>query len=358
MGLPKDTRRSYNVDDMPACNWNGMAATIVDDIRFNTKTHKRPKAASIAYWQAYFKGCSEQKVRTAIRDALASGLLKVTYKMFNGSNTPHYLYVGTGVEFNTPVEINTPHVEFNTTITDSISSSNKNLNIQNAGSGNTPASTSPVISEQSGKGVTPKHERASEPFLKIGLEKKLEFIAANDNGENVPSVLAELTPDDRKTAQRLEFGLTKAGLDPMEFMNWLTLSRYQHVVLHDLATDAQWSLLVVMSHRGVFFDAYRAHLDSLKFYTKKTPAHILKASSEWPPVPLADHAKPAPLLMDDYEQCNEPPDDYPKAAKSHTELMREDLLRQQQAKAKGIKLTAAASMWQPGMGKHAKAVAA
>ncbi|NIF76128.1 hypothetical protein F3J20_01745 [Paraburkholderia sp. Cy-641] len=130
VGLPNSPRRGCNANDLPACNWNGLAVMIVDDARFNTKTHNRPKAASIAYWQAYFKGCSERTARTAIRDALASGLLEVTYSMFNGSNTPHYLYIGpdvkssTHVGNDTPGENDTPHVKNVTSITDSISSSN------------------------------------------------------------------------------------------------------------------------------------------------------------------------------------------------------------------------------------------
>jgi hypothetical protein len=108
VGLPESNRRSYNADDMPKCNWNGMAATIIDDIRFNTKTHKRPKAASHAYWCAYFKGCKEKRVRTAIKDALASGLLEVTHAWFNGNLTPHYRFIGTGAEFNTHAESGTP----------------------------------------------------------------------------------------------------------------------------------------------------------------------------------------------------------------------------------------------------------
>ncbi|CAE6802950.1 hypothetical protein R75461_05276 [Paraburkholderia nemoris] len=133
-------------------------------------------------------------------------------------------------------------------------------NIQNAGAGNTPASISPEkISEQSGKGVDPKKEQASEPFLNACLEKKLQFIQANDNGENTPCVLAELTPDDHKTAQRLEFELTKAGLDPLAFMGWLTLQRYQKYTL-GIGNDADWSVFVIVSHREMFFGKYRAYV--------------------------------------------------------------------------------------------------
>lgn len=340
VGLPAKSRRTYEADVLKACNWDAMAATIVDDVAFNTRTHKRPKAASLAYWCAYFGGCPEQRMRTVIKHAVDSGLLEVTQKMFNGSYTPHYRYIGTGVEINTPVETNTPHVEINTTITDSINSSNKNLNIQNAGPGNTPAKTIPETTiEQSGKVKTPKAEQASDPFLKICLERKLEFLAVGTNSDNPKGcVLPTLTAADLNTAQRLEHELTKAGLDPLAFLGWLTPFRFQQ---HTLAinTSMDWSLFVIVSYREMFFAKYREHL---------TPISSKAVQPIAPVEPVVLHV----LSADDYEACNEPPEyvkpdlfDHQKAAKAAAKKV------QQQPKA-------SPTMFQHGKPKHAKAHAA
>jgi hypothetical protein len=143
----------------------------------------------------------------------------------------------------------------------------KEGNIKDAGAGNTPASTTPETIQQSGKGITPKTEQASEPFLKICLSRKLEFIKLDDNGENTPCVLAELTPEDLNTAQRLEHELTKAGLDPLDFVGWLTPQRFKHIALINLDNAMNWGLFVVMSHREMFFDKYRAYLAERSKYT-------------------------------------------------------------------------------------------
>ncbi|WP_143036637.1 hypothetical protein [Paraburkholderia steynii] len=223
-----------------------MAATIVDDVAFNTRRHKRPKAASLAYWCAYFGRCPERRMRTVIKHAMDSGLLEVTQKMFNGSYTPHYRYIGTDVEINT-------------TITDSISSSNKNLNIQNGEAlALTPEAATPDrLKHDQGKS-NPKTCEASPAFLKICLERKWEFTPANDNGKNSPCLIPELTPDDEQTAQRLEHEIAKAGCNPVRFMNWLTLCRFQQSAICDYSNSAHWSLLFIMAHRATFIERYRA----------------------------------------------------------------------------------------------------
>ncbi|MFM0272397.1 hypothetical protein PQQ59_17545 [Paraburkholderia aspalathi] len=260
VGLPSDSDRHYDLDELRACGFDAMAATVVHHIAYNTKRHKCAKAYTSSYWMEFFGGCSKKQARTAVKNAMAATmndvpLLALSHGYFNGVWSPHYLYVGPGADLGTPhADLGTPCTEGNQ------QKETQNLNIQNAGAGNTPASTSPEkISEQSGKDVTPKKEQASEPFLKISLSRKLEFIEANDNGENTPCVLHELTDDDRSTAQRLEHELTKAGLDPLGFMKWLTLHVYQK---HMLGMDnaAHWSLFVIMTHREMFFDRYKAYL--------------------------------------------------------------------------------------------------
>ncbi|WP_109481508.1 hypothetical protein [Paraburkholderia sp. C35] len=142
------------------------------------------------------------------------------------------------------------------------------LNIQNGDSLTlTPESLSEYASKGAGKVKTQKKERASEPFLKICLERKLEFITLNDNGENTPCVKGELTADDERTAQRLEHELKNAGIDPLAFMAWLTNPRYQHIVLIDMWSAGDWSLSMIMSHRQTFIDKYRKHLDNERTFT-------------------------------------------------------------------------------------------
>jgi hypothetical protein len=120
VGLPSESDRHYDLAELKACGFDAMAATIVHHVTYNTKRHKCPKAYTVPYWQSFFGGCSKQQARTAIKHAMAAEidgvkLLETSYSYFAKVWSPHYLYVGPGVESNTPsgVDINTPSTEGN-----------------------------------------------------------------------------------------------------------------------------------------------------------------------------------------------------------------------------------------------------
>ncbi|MGF6903925.1 hypothetical protein [Paraburkholderia sp. GAS348] len=120
VGLPSDSDRHYDLGELRACGFDAMAATMVHHIKYNTKRHKCAKAYTLPYWQSFFGGCSKQQARTAVKKALAAKindvpLLEISHGYFAKVRSPHYLYVGPGVEINTPpdADINTPSTEGN-----------------------------------------------------------------------------------------------------------------------------------------------------------------------------------------------------------------------------------------------------
>jgi hypothetical protein len=305
VGLPESSHRGYDADDLPKCNWNALAATIIENIRYNTKTHKRRKAASHAYWCEFFKGCPEQTVRTAIRDAEASHLLKITKAMFNGSNTKHYLYVGPGVETNIPpVEFNTPPVEINGSNTEVITKviKDENLNIQNATTQTAVATTACPVKPDKAPGKT----KASEPFLALMLKQKREYLATGPNSDNpAGNLLPDLTPADLCVCQRLEYRLVKAGVDAVAFATWLTPAKLQKLTL-----DIDWTLdypLLWMGKKAAqvfLIDAYRTEL-AAPLEVATSPVNQ-PAVAPAPPAPTTCSLTPSqavvgPVTEDDYE---------------------------------------------------------
>lgn len=233
-------------------------------------------AYSLTYWERQL-GLTENEARSGVQ-CLANSDDVVKVGKFRFGNEPKYLHFrltekALGYVPATPVEEGcvattqggcANHTATTPTV---LAPTVENLNIQNPVAGNATGKPSPeAISEQSGKVKTPKTEQASEPFLKVCLDKKPEFIAANDNGENIPNLIPELTDADRSTAQRLEHELNKAGLDPLGFMDWLTLHRFQHIALIDLNNDASYSLFFIMKHRELFTSKYRQYLDNKKSF--------------------------------------------------------------------------------------------
>jgi hypothetical protein len=296
VGLPKDDHRSYNAGDLPLCNWNGLAVSIIQHVRFNTKLHKRPTAFSLAYWSAFFKGCPEQRVRTAVQDAMDSKLIKRSYGWFNGSNTPHYMYVGPDVE------INTPHVEINKTITEGNQQKvTTNLNTQNgiSGSAEPTAHTPEGFSKAPGK-VTPKTKpQASTAFVDVFLSRKQEWLKTCTNSDNPGGcVLPELTDTDRDICQRVEYRLAEAGIDPLAFMGWLTCKCFQQFAL-GLGDGADYSSrwLGKLAHLAALVDLYRATQATLEPLSEP----VACAPMSEPAQPVTEHVWPAGY---DPEQCS------------------------------------------------------
>jgi hypothetical protein len=133
-GLNETTFRSFSTADVCACDDNILAAAMVADIRRCT-TGEKPistlkhagyiwVARSLDYWLKHFGLKSVSKVRTALKDLKASGLVICEEHWFNGNLTAHYR-IGGYVKFNIPlpkkeapdVEFNIPPVEINTPIT-------------------------------------------------------------------------------------------------------------------------------------------------------------------------------------------------------------------------------------------------
>lgn len=315
--------RGYRHSDLILFNGDHEAALLYAQIRYWSGTGRNGKPRASIEIKAKGRGwiaksaemlwdelmLTEDQVRRINGVFKAGNAVEVETTMYKRSKCTHYRYVSPHAQGMTLPENpeshsgkkpnhtpGKPHV-FTETMAETVS---ETKNIQNAGAGNTPASTSPeTTGKQSGEGKTPKTEQASEPFLKICLSRKLEFIPANDNGQNTPCVLGELTPEDQNTAQRLEYELSKAGIDPLAFMKWLTLPAYQKHMLN-LDNDAHWSLFVVMSHREMFAEKYRAYLDNLPPCAKKaaTPAPV-----ECPVVVQVDHVTAPAPCADDYDEA-------------------------------------------------------
>lgn len=136
-------------------------------------------------------------------------------------------------------------------------------NIKDGVAGNaTPESTPEIPQVKSGKVQDQKKPRASESFLKICLDRKLEFLKLNENEDNLPGNLAhELTAADCDIAQRLEYRLTQAGIDPLAFLTWLTPTRFQRLTLGlDLSIDYAFLWMGKADHQTHLMDAYRSYL--------------------------------------------------------------------------------------------------
>ncbi|NPT36325.1 hypothetical protein [Paraburkholderia xenovorans] len=148
--------------------------------------------------------------------------------------------------------------------TESVSKTvSKTKNIQNGDALTlSPEAVPPVdLKHDQGKS-NPKKCEASEPFLKICLSKKLEFLAVGLNTDNpIGSLVPELTDTDRDIAQRLEYRLTEAGIDPLAFLAWLTPIRFQRLTLDlDLSIDYAFLWMGKTDHQTYLMDAYRAYL--------------------------------------------------------------------------------------------------
>ncbi|KPD18831.1 hypothetical protein ADM96_08260 [Burkholderia sp. ST111] len=397
VGLPSDSDRHYDLDELRACGFDAMAATIVHHIKYNTRCHKCPKAYTLPYWQSFFGGCSKQQARTAVKKALAAKindapLLEISHGYFAKVWSPHYLYVGPGVEINTPssADINTPSTEGNQQKVTKVKK-----DIEESGCKKPAATTAGKTSMQTGKDkpYTPKPgEVLHMAFRELQQIHELPF----------PEIGSKLHKRDCSSAEAIGHYLSLAELNEQQFAKWiLTVGNWTD--FDDVVQPCMdWSAGVWYPKLGYLrahlFEAltlYVQHLDmqkeasqamaakfeqwaaedaakkaaapvkKLSNFAAHTQALLAKQQATTCPVVVQVKEAPVPapavepevvnfLTSADYVECNEPPDDYPKAPLTPKELLAA-------AKVKEFERLAAknkATMFQHGKPKHAKAAAA
>lgn len=309
--------RRLDIRDVQACGENMLAVAMLSDIRFwlepdgqQAKLKKaiekdgyRWVARSIAGWKQHFNIKSDQMVRTAVKYLRASEEVEVSDFWFSGNLTPHYRLKTEGVENDVEgegvengmggVDFNRGGVENNKTITESYSETvvKENLNINNAHENPcaqeaqatpTPDSTTGKINpwnqpleqpqDQNLESTPPpspgcaappspasaKTSRASESFVRAYTAQK----AAYNQVSKSDGVSLDVTEAEASALQRVEYRAGQAGLNPVEFIEWLTPKTFQRLGFdHD--DDPRYGVLWLTSERlTTALDRYRAELDA------------------------------------------------------------------------------------------------
>lgn len=115
--------------------------------------------------------------------------------------------------------------------------------------------------------------RASQAVEDVLLSRKLEWLTVATNSDNPSGCLApELTEADRDAAQRIEYRLHEASIDPLTFLNWWTCARFQQFAF-SLADEADFSPLWIskLAHLAAMVDHYQEHQAALA--AKFAPAY-------------------------------------------------------------------------------------
>ncbi|MGP8439945.1 hypothetical protein ACT2FY_32260 [Paraburkholderia fungorum] len=126
----------------------------------------------------------------------------------------------------------------------------------------------------SGKIKTSKKPEASAPFLDRCLSRKRGWLKEATNSDNPAGcLLPDLTDADRDIAQRLEYRLTKAGLDALAFMDWLTPFRFQQIALGQWdAADYAFLWIGKTKHQQLLIAEYRQYLADQQAQADKAAA--------------------------------------------------------------------------------------
>ncbi|MFM0098711.1 hypothetical protein PQQ87_24125 [Paraburkholderia nemoris] len=397
VGLPSDSDRHYDLDELRACGFDAMAATIVHHIAYNTKRHKCAKAYTLPYWQSFFGGCSKQQARTAVKKALSARindmpLLEISHGYFAKVWSPHYLYVGPGVEINTPsdADINTPSTEGNQQKVTKVKK-----DIEESGCKKPAATTIEKTSTQTGKDkpYTPKPgEVLHMAFRELQQVHELPF----------PEIGSTLYKRDCSSAEAIGHYLSLAELNEQQFAKWilnvsnwcdfdglvqpcmdwsaevsypklgyLRAHLFEALTLYVLYLDMQQEAaqaLAVKFEQWAAEDAAKKAIapaknksDLAQHVADKAAAKAIAETPEPQPEP-APAPNPEPLVVhyltaDDYEECNEPPLESEKAPLTPAELRALDHAKQQAriAALKQQKFAASAATMFHGKPKHVKA---
>ncbi|SAL55616.1 hypothetical protein AWB69_05968 [Caballeronia udeis] len=306
VGLPSDSDRHYTLAELKACGFDALAATIVHHVAYNTKRHKCAKAYTSSYWMEFFGGCSKQQARTAVKNALAAKidgvpLLQISHGYFAKVWSPHYLYVGPGVDFNTPwhADINTPSTEGNQQKVTKVKKDLEDSTAQKTGS----AEPSKVQQAETGKGKSkakPTPDAVVKPLKfspKAGEFLHMAFRTLQQQYDMpFPELGSLLHVRDCASAEAIGWALQQLDWNEQRFAKWITTEGNWHefdALVQPLSEPnpvvRYLKIGYLRAHLAEAFALYQQHLDVQK--AKYTSSQQIKLNAIAPqamklPIPL------------------------------------------------------------------------